>query len=273
MDFIPFDAEAETGRWRRHLPHWEQSGCTYFVTFRTADSIPAEKLNQWKSERDEFERNHPKPWSDVEWRVYRAEFLDRIERWSDRGYGECLLRRPQLRRIVSDALECFNERPESRSSRYQLGDWVIMPNHVHLLVRPLPPWALGQLIHSWKSFTAKAINKAIGGSGAFWLDERFDHLVRHSASLEKYAAYITNNPVKAGLCEGEYTLSKSHVGLASRQSSSGDSMPDEDRQDAGPTCVSAPHVGLASRQSRAGEPGPEFTDFKPDQDRHDAGPT
>lgn len=87
MDFIPFASEAETGRWWRHLPHWEQSGCTYFVTFRTADSIPAEKLNQWKSERDEFERNHPKPWSDVEWRVYRTEFLDRIERWSDRGYG------------------------------------------------------------------------------------------------------------------------------------------------------------------------------------------
>jgi hypothetical protein len=98
------------------------------------------------------------------------------------------------------------------------------------------------LIHSWKSFTAKAINKAIGGSGAFWLDERFDHLVRHSASLEKYEAYITNNPVKAGLCEGEYTLSNSHV-------------------------------GLASRQSRAGEHGPEFTDFKPDYDRQDAGPT
>jgi hypothetical protein len=66
--------------------------------------------------------------------------------------------------------------------------------------------------------------------------------VRHSASLEKYEAYITNNPVKAGLCEGEYTLSNSHV-------------------------------GLASRQSRAGEPGPEFTDFKPDYDRQDAGPT
>jgi len=50
-------------------------------------------------------------------------------------------------------------------------------------------------------------------------------------------------------------------------------MPDEDRQDAGPTCVSDSHVGLASRQSRAGEPGPEFTDFKPDYDRQDAGPT
>lgn len=238
MDFIPFDSEAETGRWRRHLPHWEQSGCTYFVTFRTADSIPAEKLNQWKSERDKFERDHPNPWSDVEWRVYRSEFLDRIERWSDRGYGACLLRRPDLRRIVADALECFNERPESQSSRYQLGDWVIMPNHVHLLVRPLPPWTLGQLIHSWKSFTAKAINKAIGGSGTFWPDERFDHLVRRPESLEKFVAYIANNPGKAGLREEEYTLSKPHVGLASRQSTSGDAMLDEDRRDAGPTWMS-----------------------------------
>jgi hypothetical protein len=115
-----------------------------------------------------------------------------------------------------------------------------MPNHVHLLVRPLPQWTLGQLIHSWKSFTAKAINKAIGGRGTFWLDERFDHLVRRPESLEKYEAYIANNPGKAGLREEEYALSKPHVGLASRQSSSGDAVPVEDRQDAGPTWMSPP---------------------------------
>lgn len=109
-----------------------------------------------------------------------------------------------------------------------------MPNHVHLLVRPLPPWTLGQLIHGWKSFTAKAINRAIGGSGVFWMDERFDHLVRHAVSLEKYAAYIAGNPMKAGLSEEAYTLSKAHVGLASRQSFLCDPEPNEDRQDAGP---------------------------------------
>jgi REP element-mobilizing transposase RayT len=146
-----------------------------------------------------------------------------------------LLRRPDLRRIVSDALECFSERPESHSSRYQSGDWVIMPNHVHLLVRPLPPWTLGQLIHRWKSFTAKAINKAIGGRGTFWLDERFAHRVRRPESLKKYVAYIAGNPGKAGLREEVHTLSKPHVGLASRHSFSGDAVPDEDRQDAGPT--------------------------------------
>lgn len=115
-----------------------------------------------------------------------------------------------------------------------------MPNHVHLLVRPLPPWTLGQLIHSWKSFTAKAINKAIGGRGTFWLDERFDHLVRDFASLEKYAAYIAGNPMKAGLSEEAYTVSKAHVGLASRQSLSGEDALFEDRQDAGPTWMSPP---------------------------------
>jgi len=74
-----------------------------------------------------------------------------------------------------------------------------MPNHVHLLVRPLPPWTLGQLIHRWKSFTAKAINKVIGGRGTFWLDERFAHRVRRPESLKQYVAYIAGNPGKAGL--------------------------------------------------------------------------
>jgi REP element-mobilizing transposase RayT len=211
-------------------------------------------LNQWKEERDDFEKTHPKPWSDAEWRIYREEFLDRIERWSDCGYGACLLRRADLRQIVSDALEYFDERPRNSSPRYQLGDYVIMPNHVHLLVRPLNDWRLGQLIHSWKSFTAKAINRATGGSGSFWLDERFDHLVRRSASLEKYSAYIAGNPLKAGLREHEFTLSQPQVGLASRKSFSGDAEPDEDRQDAGPTWSI---VGEADTQG----------------DRQDAGPT
>lgn len=213
MEFIPFDKEAEFEKWRRHLPHWEQTGRTYFVTFRLGDSIPKAKLAEWKAEKAEWETHHPKPWSDKEWKTYRKEFLDRIERCSDRGYGECHFGRPPIREIVSDALIFFDSEDKKNEARYEMNDFVIMPNHVHLLVRPLGEWKLGQLIHSWKSFTAHRINKQLNRSGSLWMDERFDHLVRISESLEKFQGYIAENPMKARLKPGEY-----HVRPASRRS-------------------------------------------------------
>lgn len=213
MDFLPFDKSGEIEKWQRHLPHWEQSGRTYFVTFRLDDSIPLSKLDQWKREKSDWETTHPKPWSEQEWKVYRWEFLERIERWSDAGFGDCLLRDSEIRKMVADAFWFFDARFGKGETRYEIGDFVIMPNHVHLLVRPLREWKLGQLVHSWKSFTAHQINKALNRSGSLWMDERFDHLVRNSDSLSKFQSYIINNPLKAGLRAHEYTLH--NVGPAS----------------------------------------------------------
>ncbi len=206
MDFIPFDPDAEVKRGRRYLPHWEQSRRTYFVTFRLGDSIPKDKLDGWREAKAQWEEAHPKPWSGKEWKTYRDEFLDRIERWSDKGYGECLLRTPDLRKIVADSLLFFAGEPDDDKTRYQMGDFVLMPNHVHLLVTPHSGWKLGQLIHSWKSFTAHQINKAAGRTSTLWMDERFDHLVRNSPSLNKFQSYIAANPHKANLPVSDFTL-------------------------------------------------------------------
>jgi len=208
MDFVPFDPDAQVDRQRRHLPHWEQARRTYFVTFRLADSIPKAKLDVWREEKARWEASHPKPWSSHDWQVYRENFLDRIERWSDRGFGACPLKIPALRKIVVDALLFFAEDPndtKNHAPRYCLSDFVVMPNHVHLLVTPLPDWKLSQLLHSWKSFTAHGVNKALDRSGCLWMDERFDHLVRDRSFLTKYQRYIAENPIKANLSESEFT--------------------------------------------------------------------
>jgi hypothetical protein len=55
---------------RGHLPHWEQSGATYFVTFRLADSLPADVLAQWRDERAAWLKLHPQPW---DWKTAHAE--------------------------------------------------------------------------------------------------------------------------------------------------------------------------------------------------------
>jgi len=87
---------------------------------------------------------------------------------------------------------------ERRFHRYELHAYVVMPNHVHLLVTPkvvATRW-LGPL----KGFTAYQANKLLGRHGqAFWQDESYDHLVRSGTEFERVRSYIEENPVKAAL--------------------------------------------------------------------------
>jgi putative transposase len=81
---------------------------------------------------------------------------------------------------------------------YQLGAFVVMANHVHVLLLPLVPPS--QLLKSIKGFTARKANLLLGRTGeSFWQRESYDHWVRDDREWGKIAAYIEENPVKAGL--------------------------------------------------------------------------
>jgi Rad3-related DNA helicase len=210
LPFTAFDPEAPIGFRGRHLPHWTQEGATYFVTFRLADSIPQEKILQWKREREEWLQKNPEPLSASQKAEYHGQFTRQIHEWLDSGLGACWLREPGFSAAVRDALLFFD------GQRYVLGHFVIMPNHVHALVRPLQGHLLREILHSWKSFTATRINKELGRTGKFWQDESFDCIVRNAAQLEKIAAYIRENGSNAGLGASEYLCGAgSNVGQAS----------------------------------------------------------
>ena len=83
--------------------------------------------------------------------------------------------------------------------RYRLFAWCVMPNHVHAVVRILPGHALAEVIHSWKSFTAKRANELLGLNGHFWQREYYDHLLRDERQLEHAIHYVAQNPEKANL--------------------------------------------------------------------------
>ena len=87
---------------------------------------------------------------------------------------------------------------EARFHRYRLHDFVVMPNHVHLLVTPRvtgKQW-LGPL----KGFTGHEANRLLGRRGApFWQDESYDHLVRNDTEFQRVQRYIELKPVRAGL--------------------------------------------------------------------------
>jgi REP element-mobilizing transposase RayT len=89
----------------------------------------------------------------------------------------------------------------SRSIKYQLTAWVIMPNHVHMLCTPHSAYSLAQIVHSLKSFTASEANKILGQSGRFWQKEYFDRYIRNARHFARVVSYIEKNPVKANLCD------------------------------------------------------------------------
>ncbi len=120
---------------RRHLPHWDVPGATYFVTACLADSIPAQGLlNIRNLERQLWARRLEHASDSEHDALWKQLFVER-ERWLDHNPAVSYLRRPELATIVADALKHFDK------ERYELIAWVVMPSHFHWLFRPLDKWA------------------------------------------------------------------------------------------------------------------------------------
>ncbi len=204
-----FDPNSELTVSEEVRPHWSHPGVIVFVTFRTYDSIPREVLDRWEREKHDWmaRRGYPvdQHWSAVlqniderEQVAFHQQFNRCREDYLDNGRGRCLLRRPELARIVADALLHFDR------SQYEMGDFVIMPNHVHLLAAFADADAMRKQFTSWLRFSAAKINKRIGERGHFWQREPFDHLVRNPDQYDYLKTYIAENPINAQLRKGEY---------------------------------------------------------------------
>ncbi len=171
---------------------------TYFITFRLVDSLPAEKLRELERLSDQWELDHPPPRTEDDWQQFFRQNMQRVDDWLDAGSGECWLRHPQCARIVGNSLHHFH------GSRCFLSSYCVMPNHVHVLVKPEAPDEPADLLHSWKGFAAKEINKVLGREGPVWEPESYDTLVRDSEHLWKVIRYVGKNPGKAGVPPGEW---------------------------------------------------------------------
>lgn len=187
---------------RGNLPHWRQTNVTYFVTTRLADSMPQEKIREWQTKRDAWlaAQGLQKP-SDIhqlpedQQHEFHATFTKEWHQWLDAGYGECQLRRPEVRDILIRRL----------LAESSLDAWVIMPNHFHALIAP-ENQGLGEVLQSWKGGSAFEINRLLGRSGPLWQKEPYDHIVRSEAQFQHYRGYIAENPIKAGLEPHEYAV-------------------------------------------------------------------
>jgi putative transposase len=203
-----FDPKAELLIAETCRPHWSQAGAIVFVTFRTHDSIPADALELWKRQKQDWLAR--RGFANIHWTEaltklsskdrsrFNIEFNRRREDFLDANRGRCLLQRPELAEIVANSLLHFD------GDRYRMGDFVVMPNHVHLLCAFANAESMRQQFDSWQHYTAVRINRQLGETGKFWQGDPFDHLVRSADQYESLRDYIADNPKKAGLASGQY---------------------------------------------------------------------
>lgn len=210
--FNGFDPRRAVRIYHGNLPHWRQAAGLYFVTFRLADSIPKTILAGWDGERRAWMEAHgikgypASPNWRKEYEALPEQKRHMFHRMNERRlfvqlnkcHGECWLKEKHVREVVVNSIFHFD------GDRWRVGDFVVMPNHVHLLVSMCGGYELEKVLYSVKRFSARAMNAVLGRSGRVWQKEYYDHIVRDRAELCRIRKYIADNPRKAGLPVGYY---------------------------------------------------------------------
>ncbi len=167
-----------------NLPHYDSYNILHAITFRLCDSIPVSAIAK-------LERQLLRVTNDDEKRVIIQK---KIQYWLDQGHGSCVLRDKRIAEIVVNTLKFFHEK------RYDLVAWVIMPNHVHVIIRCYDDLPVFKTIKSWKSFSAREIHRIKNATGAFWQNDFFDRFIRDAYHLLNALKYIGNNVKHGGVC-------------------------------------------------------------------------
>jgi REP element-mobilizing transposase RayT len=164
--------------YQRNLPHWQLEECSVFITWRLYGSLPkgfAEHLRKWDKEPGK-------------------QFLAADLKLDEVSIGPRWLIDAEIAAYTFDAINRGAE-----LGHYVLHAYVVMPNHVHVLLDPRV--SLRQLTSGIKGVSARYSNIKLGRTGEqFWQDESFDHWIRNPGQFARTKSYIENNPVKARLC-------------------------------------------------------------------------
>jgi putative DNA methylase len=159
----------------RNLPHWQPDRVPIFLTWRLCGTLPAFRVDADTSTAG-------RRFADVDQALGRA------------SSGPRWLSRPEIAACVVEALRYG----ENILKHYELAAYVVMPNHVHVVVRPKT--AIARITQSLKGFTGREANRLLGRTGSpFWQDESYDRWVRSPEEMRRVIDYVEKNPVAAGL--------------------------------------------------------------------------
>jgi putative transposase len=164
--------------YERDLPHWFPEGKHVFVTWRLHGSLPLAVL-------EELHRDTLSP---------KGKRFTRFDSQLDRAaFGPRWLAQCEIAELVESEILGIAETEWGRIDSY-----VVMPNHVHVLLEP--NIEMKTIMKAIKRRSARACNSVLGRQNLpFWQAESFDHWVRTAESLGRIQRYIEWNPVSAGL--------------------------------------------------------------------------
>ncbi len=199
--------EAKKKEWysRGYLPHRDKEGLYQMITYHLADSLPADVLQRMRQEI----RSYPSEKQDIELRK-------KIEEWADAGHGSCVLRNSHIAAMVVENWKHYD------GKRYDLLAYVVMPNHVHVLIFVYSGVSLAKIVQSWKGYAGKKIkefldekagnaDRPVGRTAKqtlgvprfngdkIWHREYWDRFIRNEKHYTSAVEYILQNPVRANL--------------------------------------------------------------------------
>ena len=181
-----------------NLPHWTQYSKITFITFRLADSLPKHAIDFILTEYESLRHRLEKDANPANLARLKAIRHNQLEKYLDKGYGSCLLRNNIFRDIVVDALHYDN------GLSYILHSYVIMPNHIHILIEPIGSATIQNITQTIKSVSSHNINKITLQKGSIWQKDYFDRIIRNEDHYMRVLEYIRNNPKHCS--PTEYTL-------------------------------------------------------------------
>lgn len=200
--------------YQRHLPHWQPPGASIFLTWRIFGSLPKEAIERLAEERALLNKQPCRPGESPRDRALRHSeglfsLTDELLGYADQGPS--WLADERIAKMMVDALFYHAGR------LYSLLAFVVMPNHVHVLLTPLvmggdepadgptgeqvPQYVpLRKITQSLKGYVAREANKLLNRTGKpFWQEESYDHWARNEAELARIITYIESDPVRSGL--------------------------------------------------------------------------
>jgi putative DNA methylase len=162
-------------RYQRKLPHWHPEDHPLFITWRFFGTLPWHRKAMVLTKEPD------------------GKSFVRCDRELERSDGPRFMTNPEIADCIADRIVYG----ESGRGFYQLHAWVVMPNHVHIVITPQVEVTV---ITRWlKGSAARAANKLLNRSGAFWQDESWDRWLRNGDEIRKCIRYVEFNPVAAGL--------------------------------------------------------------------------
>ena len=179
-----------------YLPHWHQNNKIQFITFRLADSFPQSFIFEFKQRLSNFIKRNPQPW-DINIKSQYYSLKQSLEQYLDQGFGSCILRSESIRKEVEATIH------HNADKKYELISYVIMPNHVHLLMRPYEDTELRHELKQIKGISAYRINRLTNQKGPIWQKDYYDTIIRNKLHFYRVLEYIANNPKY--LRPGEYS--------------------------------------------------------------------